>query len=142
LDNAVNTRRLTRAPSRSAAANHTLAFTTPWLRLCISSFAATAGSASERAIARTVFMGFLLRKREHRAGAVASYGRAGARATVPCRLRSEPRTFSSEVTMPKDKGLERGGTLGQEGELGEGTPQRDAQRGGQERPGQGKNIEK
>jgi len=44
--------------------------------------------------------------------------------------------------MPKDKGLERGGTLGQEGELGEGTPQRDAQRGGQERPGQGKNIEK
>jgi hypothetical protein len=43
---------------------------------------------------------------------------------------------------PNDKGLERGGTLGQEGELKEGGAQRDAQRGGQERPGQGKNVEK
>ena len=33
---------------------------------------------------------------------------------------------------PKDK----------EGELNEGGAQRDAQRGGQERPGQGKNVEK
>jgi hypothetical protein len=32
--------------------------------------------------------------------------------------------------MPKRKGLERGGTLGQEGELGEGSPGRDLERGG------------
>ena len=49
---------------------------------------------------------------------------------------------------PKDKGLERGGTLGQEGELNEGGAQRDAQRGGQQQGGQQqggqqqKNVEK
>jgi len=43
---------------------------------------------------------------------------------------------------PKDKGLERGGTLGQEGELNEGGAQRDAQRGGQQQGGPQKNVEK
>ena len=33
--------------------------------------------------------------------------------------------------MPKKKGLDRGGTLGQEGELGEGSPGRDLERGKQ-----------
>jgi hypothetical protein len=42
--------------------------------------------------------------------------------------------------MPKDRDLERGGTLGQEGELNEGGAQRDAQRGGQQQGGQQKNV--